>query len=285
MRVITVANHKGGVGKTTTSVALGGLASAQGYRVLLLDMDPHGSLSTYFRQDPDTQKLSTYTLFQERKELTYASVKRLILATDYPKLDLFPAATALATLERQAIGQDGMGLVIARALALIYDDYDFVFIDTPPLLGVLMINALAACQHLVIPVQTEFLALKGLERMVHTLNMMSSSRKKVLSYSILPVMYDRRTQASISSLRTIRNTYPDDVWPAHIPVDTRFRDASKAGVPPHLFDETTHGVVAYRSFFKWVLQKMTVEFGSSIIAGTSAVRDGALRDSTAGGNS
>jgi len=259
VRVITVANHKGGVGKTTTSIALGGLASAEGYRVLLLDMDPHGSLSTYFRQDPDTQKLSTYTLFQERKELTAESVKRLILPTDYPNLHIFPAATALATLERQAIGQDGMGLVIARALALIYEDYDFVFIDTPPLLGVLMINALAACQHLVIPVQTEFLALKGLERMVHTLNMMSSSRKKALSYSILPLMYDRRTQASVSSLRTIRNSYPNEVWPGYIPVDTRFRDASRVGVPPHLFDESTHGVVAYRSFFKWILPKIPAE--------------------------
>ena len=236
MRVITVANQKGGVGKTTTSVALGGIASALGYRVLLVDIDPHGSLSTYFRQDPDTQELSSYTLFQERKELT-----------------------ALATLERQAIGQDGMGLVIARSLAFIYDDYDFVFIDTPPLLGVLMINALAACQHLVIPVQTEFLALKGLERMVNTLKMMSRSRKKALEYTILPLMYDRRTQASITSLRTIRNTYPTEVWPGHIPVDTKFRDASRAGVPPHLFDETARGVDAYKSLFKFLLQKFSAE--------------------------
>jgi chromosome partitioning protein len=260
VRVITVANHKGGVGKTTTSVALGGLASAQGARVLLLDLDPHGSLSSYFRQDPDSQNLSSYSLFQERKELTFASVKRLILPTDYPNLHLLPAATALATLERQAIGADGMGLVVARALALIYDDYDFVFIDTPPLLGVLMINALAACQHLVVPVQTEFLALKGLERMVHTLKMMSSSRKKALPYTILPVMYDRRTQASVVSLRTIRNAYLHDVWPAHIPVDTRLRDASRAGVPPHLFDENTHGVEAYRAFFKWLLPKLALGF-------------------------
>lgn len=257
MRVITVANQKGGVGKTTTSVALGGIVSAQGYRVLLLDIDPHGSLSTYFRQDPDTQELSAYTLFQERKELTYHSVKRLIRATDYPNIDLLPSATALATLERQAIGQDGMGLVIARALALVYDDYDFVFIDTPPLLGVLMINALAACQHLVIPVQTEFLALKGLERMVNTLTMMSRSRKKALDYTIVPLMYDRRTQSSVTSLRTIRNTYPREVWPGYIPVDTKFRDASRAGVPPHLFDADARGVEAYRSLFKILLQKMT----------------------------
>ena len=259
MRVITVANQKGGVGKTTTSVALGGIASSLGYRVLLLDIDPHGSLSTYFRQDPDTAALSSYTLFQERKELTAASVKRLIRATDYPNLDLIPSATALATLERQAIGQDGMGLVLARALALIYDDYDFVLIDTPPLLGVLMINALAACQHLVIPVQTEFLALKGLERMVNTLTMMSRSRKKALEYTILPLMYDRRTQASVTTLRTIRNSYADEVWPGHIPVDTKFRDASRAGVPPHLFDENGRGVDAYKSLFKFLLQKFSAQ--------------------------
>lgn len=252
MRVLAIANQKGGVGKTTTSVSLGGLIAASGKRVLLLDIDPHGSLSTYFRQDPDTQALSTYTLFQERKELSRDSVHRLIVPTDYPNLHLIPSTTALATLERQAIGQDGMGLVLSRALAYVADDYDYVLIDTPPLLGVLMVNALAACQYLVIPVQTEFLALKGLERMVNTLNMMSRSRKKALGYTVVPVMFDRRTQASVTSLRSIRNTYPEQAWPGHIPVDTRFRDASKAGVPPHLFDPGGRGVEAYTSLFHFL---------------------------------
>lgn len=252
MRVLAIANQKGGVGKTTTTVSLGGLIASSGKRVLLLDIDPHGSLSTYFRQDPDAQTLSCYTLFQERKALSRASILRLILPTEYPNLHILPSTTALATLERQAIGQDGMGLVLSRALAHIADDYDYVLIDTPPLLGVLMINALAACQYLVIPVQTEFLALKGLERMVNTLTMMSRSRKKALAYSIVPVMFDRRTQASVTSLRTIRNTYPDQAWPGHIPIDTRFRDASKAGVPPHLFDPTSRGADAYSSLWHWL---------------------------------
>lgn len=259
MRVIAIANQKGGVGKTTTTVSLGGLIAATGKRVLLLDIDPHGSLSTYFRQDPDSQVLSSYTLFQERKSLSRESVQRLILPTDYPNLNLVPSTTALATLERQAIGQDGMGLVLSRALTLIADDYDYVLIDTPPLLGVLMVNALAACQYLVIPVQTEFLALKGLERMVNTLNMMSRSRKKALDYTIVPVMFDRRTQASVTSLRTIRNTYPSQAWPGHVPVDTRFRDASKAGIPPHLFDQTSRGVEAYTALWNWLEKKMRVD--------------------------
>lgn len=255
MRVWTVANQKGGVGKTTTSVALGGLAAEQGQRVLLLDLDPHGSLSSYFRQDPDTLTESVFTLFQERKSLSREGVARLIKPSGFSNLDVLPASTALATLERQSVGQEGMGLVLTKALAQIYDDYDLVLIDTPPLLGVLMVNALAAAQRLVMPVQTEFLALKGLERMVNTLTMMGKSRRQALEYTIVPVMFDRRTQASVSSLLTIRNTYPKHVWPGMIPIDTKFRDASKAGTPPHLFEPLSRGVEGYRSLFKWLRQR------------------------------
>lgn len=275
MRVLTVANQKGGVGKTTSSVALAGLAAAQGQRVLLLDLDPHGSLSSYFRQDPDTLALSTFTLFQERSQLSFASVSRLIQTTSLPGFDLMPASTALATLERNTLG-DGMGLVLSKALALIADSYDWVIIDTPPILGVLMINALAACNYLIIPVQTEFLALKGLERMVGTLNMMNKSRRKAPEYTIVPVMYDRRTQASVGSLRTIRNTWMDRVWPGHIPVDTRFRDASRAGLPPHVFDPSSRGVEAYASLLRFLQARIAeLEQGANI----------ALENSEPGGRS
>lgn len=252
MQVWTVANQKGGVGKTTTAVSLGGLAAQDGHRVLLLDLDPHGSMTSYFRQDPDRLEQSAFTLFQERKQLTQTRVRELIIETDFPRLSILPAATPLATLERQAIGQDGMGLVINKALAQIYDDFDLVIIDSPPLLGVLMINALAACQQLLVPVQTEFLALKGLERMVNTLTMMGKSRKKMMPYTIVPTMFDRRTQASVNTLRVIRNTYGEHVWAGKIPVDTKFRDASKAGVPPNLYEPNSRGVEAYMSLYKIV---------------------------------
>ncbi len=254
MQVWTVANQKGGVGKTTTSVSLAGLAAEAGLRVLLLDLDPHGSLSCYFRQDPDSLKIGAFTLFQQRKQLSRELVKEQVVTTAFQNISLIPASTALATLERQAIGQDGMGLVVARSLAMVNDSFDVVIIDSPPLLGVLMINALAACQRLVIPVQTEYLALKGLERMVHTLQMMSRSRKQPLDYVVVPTMFDRRTQASNSTLRVIRNSYRDNVWPGKIPVDTKLRDASKAGVPPHLFQPGSRSVEAYRSLYKWLLQ-------------------------------
>lgn len=263
MRVWSIANQKGGVGKTTTTVALGGLAAERGRRVLMIDLDPHGSLSTYFRQDPDTAEASVFTLFEERKQLSPERVRELIVETGYPHLDLLPSATALATLERHSVGQEGMGLVLTRALAQIYDDYDLVLVDTPPLLGVLMINALACAHRLIMPVQCEFLALKGLERMVHTLQMMSKSRKRPLEYHVVPVMFDRRTQASVSSLRQLRHTYEDRAWPGMVPVDTKFRDASQAGVPPHQYRPDSRGVEAYRSLYKWLIKREPQADGGS----------------------
>lgn len=254
MQVWTVANQKGGVGKTTTTVSLGGLLAQQGKRVLLLDLDPHGSLSSYFRLNPDTQEQSTFSLFQDRKTLTTDYVKDVIQPSGYDNLSLVPASTALATLERQAIGQDGLGLVIAKALSLVKDDYDYVLIDSPPLLGVLLINALAACQFLVVPVQTEFLAMKGLERMVHTMQMMHKSRKHGLNYAVVPTMFDQRTQASVTALRSLRAEYSQSIWPGKIPVDTRLRDASKAGVPISEFSADSRSATAYKSLLKWLLQ-------------------------------
>ncbi len=257
MLVWTVANQKGGVGKTTTAIALAGLCAEQGKRVLLVDLDPHGSLSSYLKFDPSGTGKGSFTLFQQRRQLSRELVRSCIQPAGFERLEILVASLALATLEREAISRDGMGLVLSRALQLVAPDYDLAIVDCPPTLGVLMINALAACQQLVIPVQTEFLALKGLERMTQTLAMMGKSRRQALAYSIVPTMFDRRTQASVSSLRVIRNSYSEGVWPGKIPVDTRLRDASKAGVPPGLYQPDGRGVEAYRSLLKWLLAHNT----------------------------
>ncbi|MBX2807762.1 MAG: ParA family protein [Cellvibrionaceae bacterium] len=250
MHIWTVANQKGGVGKTTTTVALGGLAAEQGHRVLLVDLDPHGSLSCYFGYDPDTLKDCVFNLFQASEKLD--TVAQLVLPTAYHPIALLPASTTMATLERQVTAREGMGLIIAQALSHLEDDFDLVIIDSPPLLGVLLINALAACDRLIIPVQTEFLALKGLERIVHTLDMLRHAKHQALDYVIVPTMFDRRTQASVGSLRQLRHDYGVDTWPGKIPIDTKFRDASKQGIPPSYLAQQTHGVIAYRSLMKWL---------------------------------
>jgi chromosome partitioning protein len=253
MRVWAVANQKGGVGKTTTSIALAGLLADAGKRVVVVDLDPHGSMTSYFGYDPDSLEHSSFELFQHKGVVPHGLPQQLLLPTSNERIFLLPASTALATLERQSPGQSGLGLVIAKSLAQVWQDFDHAVIDSPPLLGVLMVNALAASQHLVIPVQTEFLAVKGLERMVNTLAMINRSRQQALPYTIVPTMFDRRTQASMSTLRVLRNSYPEHLWPAYIPVDTRLRDASRAGLTPSQFDNNSRGVLAYRALLKHLL--------------------------------
>ncbi len=245
MRVWTIANQKGGVGKTTTAVSLGGLLAAWGFRTLLVDIDPHGSLTSYFRYDPDAIEQGTYSLFQATADKRPIDPTDLLHKTGTDGLELLPASVALATLDRQAGKMDGMGLVIKRALDKLSNDFDFVLIDCPPMLGVLMVNALAACEHLIIPVQTEFLAIKGLERMLHTLKMVLRARTADLQYTIVPTMYDKRTRASVDSLRILRENFSEHLWSQVIPVDTLFREASRVGLPPAVHDPRSRGVAAY----------------------------------------
>lgn len=253
MQVWAIANQKGGVGKTTTVVSLAGLLAEVGYKVLMVDLDPHGSLTSYFRFDPDEIDLSVYDLF-EHPEVTAQRFRSLILNTTHESIDIVPASTALATLERKAVGKEGLGLQVAKSLRFVREEYDYVLIDSPPVLGVLMVNALAACDHLLVPVQTEFLALKGLERMVRTIEMVNRARKNKLAYTIIPTFYDRRTQASVSSLRDLHQKYADHVSNAVIPVDTKFRNASIKGLVPSSLDSGSRGVHAYARLLRGLLE-------------------------------
>ncbi len=246
MHVWAVANQKGGVGKTTTTVCLAGLLGEQGHKVLMVDLDPHGSLTSYFKYNPDDMDISVYDLFMHEGKVPEGLPKKIILPTSQEGVDLFPASTALATLERKVATQGGMGLVISKSLATLWDQYQYVIIDTPPILGVLMINALAAAQKLLIPVQTEYLAVKGLERMTHTLSMVMQSTKKNLPFTIIPTLYDRRTHASLNALKSIRQLYGEQVFIEAIPVDTRFRDASELGSMPSKMDPDGRGVRVYK---------------------------------------
>lgn len=253
MRIWAVANQKGGVGKTTSVVTLGGLLAQSGKRVLVVDLDPHGSLTSWFGYDPDSLPHSAFDLFQHKGKVPEGLPAQLLQETSCAGMSLMPASSALATLERKMVGVEGMGLIVSRALAQLWDDFDYVLVDNTPSLGVLMVNALAASQRLIVPVQTEFLAMKGLERMINTLQMIMRSRNNPLPYTIVPTLFDRRTQASMHSLNALRKAYPDDLWRFAIPVDTKFRDASEVGQVPSAFSAETHGVRAYRRLLEDLL--------------------------------
>ncbi|WP_196137347.1 ParA family protein [Aliikangiella sp. G2MR2-5] len=244
MKVWTVANQKGGVGKTTTVAALAGILSERGYRVLMIDSDPHASLTAYFGFDSEKLKVNLFNWFSETPTSTVQAVDMLI-RLDEKNISLMPASLSLATLDKRFSGREGMGLIFSRVLKLMVNEFDFVLIDCPPVLGVLLINALAACQQLVIPVQTEFLALKGLERMMNTLNMVIKAQHHTIGYTIVPTMFDRRTKASIQALRNMRDEFGIHLWEKVIPVDTKFRDASRQHQTPSNAYPETHGVQAY----------------------------------------
>lgn len=246
MKVWTIANQKGGVGKTTTTVTLGGLLAQQGKRVLLLDTDPHASLSYYFGIDSEELSTSVYDIFINNQTVTADNVLDCLCPTKLDSLFILPATMALATLDRQMGMQSGMGLVLKKALDKVSHEFDYVLMDCPPVLGVLMVNALAACQRVIVPVQTEFLALKGLDRMMHTLEIMGKSLDKSFDTLIVPTMFDKRINAAIEAHKRLVDDYSDKLWEHTIPVDTRFRDASQAQSPASVAFPRARGVYAYK---------------------------------------
>lgn len=253
MKVWTIANQKGGVGKTTTTVTLAGLLTQQYKRVLVIDLDPHGSLTSYFTYDPDTLEESVYSLFQKKINDRHTPLATMLRRTGINNLDLLPASTSMVSLDRQAAMTRGMGLIIKDALKPYQNHYDHVLIDCPPTLGILMINALAACEKLIIPVQTEFLAIKGLERILNTLKMINVSRKEALEFIVVPTMFDRRTRAAMDSLEYLQHTHTEKLWQGFIPVDTKFREASMKGKPASCLFKNAKGVRAYQDLLDYLL--------------------------------
>lgn len=243
MAVWAVSCQKGGVGKTTTAVTLGGLLAERGQSVLLIDMDPQGSLTAYFGLDPQTAAPGLYELMTGAPEA--GPPAEAIRPTAVERLALLPASTALATLERQFGARPGMGLILRRALPPLIERFTYLLLDCAPALGVLMVNALAACDHLLIPVQTEYLALHGLDRMLETVRKISRSLGRDIPLTVVPTLYDARTRASQECLARLQHAYAAYLWPGVIPVDTQFREAAQAGLPLSLFAPRTRGQTAY----------------------------------------
>ena len=254
MNVWTVANQKGGVGKTTTTVTLGGLLAAEGKRVLLVDTDPQASMSYYFGIDSEELSRSVYDVFLSSNP-TKDDVLDCLCPTKFDSLFLLPATMALSTLDRKMGSKSGMGLVLKKAMAAVVEEFDHVIIDCPPTLGVMMVNALAACDKILIPVQTEFLALKGLERIMHTLEIMAKTLSKQFNYIIVPTMYDKRTNAALEAYKSLRSLYGEKVWSAVIPVDTKIQEASQAQMPPSSYCPKSRGVYCYANLLTFLTEK------------------------------
>jgi chromosome partitioning protein len=244
MKIWTVVNQKGGVGKTTTSISIAGSLSALGYRVLLLDLDPHASLSYYLGFDAETLTDTLYDVFTQSTTQPF-NIRRALQPTKIKNVSLLPAHIALATLDKSFGTQAGKGLVIKKALAELSDDFDIAIIDCPPVLGVLMVNGLLAANKILIPTQTEHLALHGLRRMLQTIDQLKPTLNSKVQIMVVATLFDRRVNACLFAYTKMREQFKAVMWRGYIPIDTKFREASLQALPINMIVKESRGVFAY----------------------------------------
>lgn len=271
MLVWAVASQKGGVGKTTTVATLAGWLQQEHLRVLVIDTDPHASLTSYLGFDEEGAEYNLFDLYAA-PEITRDLFLKCIAKTEHQGLDIIPAAMTLATIDRQLSGRQGVGRILSKALTLINDCYDVVLLDCPPVLGALMVNALVASTLILVPTQTEFLALKGLQGMVRTFDIMSQADPQAdFDYIIVPTMFDKRTRASNHSLSYIREHYPDKVWTQCIPIDTQFRESSAQRIPLPLMAPSARGAQAYYELLTAIVEHELKRHPRSVSPALAAV--------------
>jgi chromosome partitioning protein len=242
-RIIAMCNQKGGVGKTTTTINLGAALAEYGRRVLLVDFDPQGALSVGLGINPHELDRTVYNLIMER-DVDPASV---VQPTGVDGLDLVPANIDLSAAEVQLVGEVAREMVLARVLRPVLDDYDVVLIDCQPSLGLLTVNALTASHGVIIPLECEFFALRGVALLVETIEKVKDRLNPGLEVDgILATMYDPRTLHSREVVQRVVEAFGERVFHTVIGRTVKFPDASVAAEPITTYASSHAGAYAYR---------------------------------------
>ena len=244
-RVIAIANQKGGVGKTTTTLTLGAALALRGQRVLIMDLDPHACASVHMRLYPEELETTAYDLFIADEGSRLEVWQRLRQRIESPAMDIAPGSIRLAELDVDLRSHKGKGAILLRALSLVEEEYDYILLDCPPHVGILLANALVACNLLIIPIQTDFLALHGLKLIFDTLRILNKVLPAPIEYRALATMYDKRARACTKVLDLTRQKMGDRMFETVIGVDTHFRDASALGKVIYELEPGSRGAVAY----------------------------------------
>ena len=251
-RVIAMVNQKGGVGKTTSTVSLGAALAGYGRRVLLVDFDPQGALSVSLGINPNELDLTIYNLLTQLD----CHVGDVIMTTDVEDLDLLPSNIDLSAAEVQLVSEVGREHALGRALAPIIDEYDVILIDCQPSLGLLTLNALTASSGVIIPMETEYFALRGVALLKDTIDKVKSRLNPQLEViGVLPTMYDARTLHSREVLSTVQQAFGDLVFTTVINRTVKFPDAAVAGEPITAFAAGSGGSESYRQLAREVLAR------------------------------
>mgnify|MGYP002619972811 CR=1 FL=1 len=239
---IVITSGKGGVGKTTTNINLCAFLAMEGYKVLTIDIDPQGNTTSGLGLDKRNLEVSMYDVLTNNASLEQVIIKSELI----PNLYIAPSTMELAGAEVEIIGIKDRETILLREISKIKDQYDFIFIDCPPSLGVLTINALTAVDSVLIPIQCEFYALDGLTQLIYTIELIQKSLNPDLTIEgVVFTMYDARTNLSLQVVENVKSYLNQNIYKTIIPRNVRLAEAPSHGLPINLYDPRSSGAESY----------------------------------------
>ena len=250
-RIIAVANQKGGVGKTTTSINLAACLAEKGKKVLAVDMDPQGNLTSGLGVDKDSVEKSIYELI-----IGEVDIKEVINKEVLENLDIIPTSIDLSAAEIELIGVDDKEYILRNAIDQVKDQYDFVIIDCPPSLSMLTINAMTTADSVIVPIQCEYYALEGLSQLIHTVELVKDRLNSKLEIEgVVFTMYDARTNLSLQVVENVKDNLQQNIYKPIIPRNIRLAEAPSYGLPINKYDPKSTGAESYMRLADEVIER------------------------------
>ena len=250
-RIIAVANQKGGVGKTTTSINLAACLAEKGKKVLAVDMDPQGNLTSGLGVDKDSVEKSIYELI-----IGEVDIKEVINKEVLENLDIIPTSIDLSAAEIELIGVDDKEYILRNAIDQVKDQYDFVIIDCPPSLSMLTINAMTTADSVIVPIQCEYYALEGLSQLIHTVELVKDRLNSKLEIEgFVFTMYDARTNLSLQVVENVKDNLQQNIYKTIIPRNIRLAEAPSYGLPINKYDPKSTGAESYMRLADEVIER------------------------------
>ncbi|MBQ8247463.1 MAG: ParA family protein [Lachnospiraceae bacterium] len=249
-KIIAIANQKGGVGKTTTSINLSAALAAKGKKVLIIDTDPQGNATSGFGVEKNELDNTVYELM-----LGECSIKECIIKEVIPNLDMLPTNVNLAAIEIETIDVDNKEYILKNEIDWVKDKYDFIIIDCPPSLSMLTVNAMSAADSVLVPIQCEYYALEGLSQLIHTINLVKSRLNEDLEMEgVVFTMYDSRTNLSAEVVENVKENLDEKIFDTVIPRNIRLAEAPSFGQPITMYDPKSAGSLSYLALAEEIIR-------------------------------